>query len=125
MIQINKKKPSSSNEIDEFIKKYKSKLPMGFLDFYKNSNGANIYSKERYILLFNLSEFAFLKEIYEDSEEGLNYFFFASDGSGMWYLIQKKTGYIYEIPFEGEIEEIRFICKTFTEFIEEFPLTPI
>jgi len=126
MINIDKNYPLSEEQVQKFEEQIKFNLPTFFLDFYKKTNGAILNSNERYIDLWKLTEMIQLNKEYQTEDEFYpGFFLFASDGGGMAYAIQKETGYIYEIPFIGGIEYSVFICKTFTEFIEEFPLTPI
>ncbi|HBK70988.1 MAG TPA: hypothetical protein DDZ39_04905 [Flavobacteriaceae bacterium] len=125
MIEIEKQETLTSNEIDDFTKSIDFILPKDFIIFYKMSNGGIINSEEKYINLWKLTEMKQLNIGYCTDEFFPNFFIFASNGGGTAYFIKKNTSLIYEAEFIDSVNDLKLICKTFTEFIEEFPLKPI
>ena len=119
MIEIIKNNPAQENEIIIFLNNINFKLPDGFIEFYRSSNGAEIYKDENYCLLWLITELMQLNIDYNVSEYAPNFFVFGSNGGGSAFCIEKSSGYIYEIPFIGmSNEEAIFISKDFNEFID-------
>ncbi len=120
MISIIKNEPPNSTEIDLFLKKIEFKLPLGFIDFFKEANGADISTDENYILLWPITDMIQLNGEYSVNEYAPDFFIFGSDGGTTAFAIEKTTGYIYEIPFIGmSKEEAIFIAKTFSTFLSK------
>jgi len=126
MIRIEKNSKPTKKKLDCFLEKFDFIFPVGFIKFYTKANGGYIYSNERYIHLYDFNDMILYK-IYSPkySELVSKLLIFASDGGEMCYLINKNTGYIYEAPFIGGEEYLTFVCKTFTDFLEVFPLISI
>lgn len=121
MIEIIKNDPTQENEIIVFLNNINFKLPDGFIEFYRSSNGAEINKEEKYCDLWLISELIQLNVDYNVLEYAPNFFIFGSNGIGSAFGIEKKSGYIYEIPFIGmSNEEAIFIGKDFNEFINIF-----
>ena len=115
---IDKGIPPSEAEVENFLKEINFNLPVGFIDFYKETNGADIISNESNIFLWPISDIVRLNKEYNVEEYAPEFMIFGSDGGGMVYAIEKDTGDIYEIPFIGmSKEEAIFKNKTFSEFI--------
>lgn len=95
------------------------KLPTGFIEFFKGSNGADINTSGRYIILWPLTNMIQLNKDYSVGEFAPDFFIFGSDGGDIAYAIEKQSGFIYEMPFIGmSKEEASFIDRAFTGFIE-------
>ncbi|WP_286862463.1 MULTISPECIES: SMI1/KNR4 family protein [Sphingobacterium] len=106
-------------EVENFLKQIDFKLPEGFIESFKDSNGADISSDENYIVLWALTDMIQLNRDYNVDEYAPDFFIFGSDGGGTAYAVKKSTSDIYEIPFIGmSNEEAVFKNKTFSEFIE-------
>ncbi|PUV24104.1 MULTISPECIES: SMI1/KNR4 family protein [Sphingobacterium] len=106
-------------EVENFLKQIDFKLPEGFIEFFKDSNGADISSDENYIVLWALTDMIQLNRDYNVDEYAPDFFIFGSNGGGTAYAVKKSTSDIYEIPFIGmSNEEAVFKNKTFSEFIE-------
>lgn len=106
-------------EVENFLKQIDFKLPQGFIEFFKDSNGADISSDENYIVLWALTDMIQLNRDYKVDEYAPDFFIFGSNGGGTAYAVKKSTSDIYEIPFIGmSNEEAVFRNKTFSEFIE-------
>ena len=117
--KIDRNSPPSENEIQTFVNEVSFKLPAGFIDFFMESNGANVNLDDKYIMLWPLTDMVRLNLEYNVSEYAPDFFLFGSNGGGESYAIEKDTGYIYEMPFIGmSKEEAIFMSKTFTEFID-------
>jgi SMI1 / KNR4 family (SUKH-1) len=116
---INKKNHPTNNEIETFLKEVDFILPLGFIEFFKETNGADITKEEKYISLWPLTDQSLLNKDYNVEEYAPEFFIFGSDGADTAYAIERNTGHIYEMPFVGmSKEEAVFQNKTFTGFIE-------
>jgi len=119
MTTIEKKNPPTSAELELFLKEIGFKLPFGFIDFFKQSNGADINSETMYINLWPLTEMIKMNELYNVNEYAPEFFIFGSDGGDTAYAIEKGSSHIFNMPFIGmSKEEASFICKTFDDFIK-------
>jgi hypothetical protein len=119
MIKINKKTPPTTDQIQAFLKNVNFNLPPGFIDFYKETNGADIEKDEKFIFLWELTEMIQLNEDYGVEEYAPDFFIFGSDGGGTAFAINKNAGDIYEMPFIGiSKDEAKYIGKIFKAFIE-------
>jgi hypothetical protein len=119
MKRIEKNESPSSEDVREFLQNITFDLPERFIEFYSSTNGAIISSEENYTELWPLTEIIQLNVDYNVNEYAPEFLFFGSDGGDTAFSIEKKTGYIYNIPFIGmSKEEASFICKTFNEFLE-------
>jgi hypothetical protein len=119
MTVIDKNSPPTTIEIDTFLKQVDFNLSDGFIDFFKESNGADISSGEVYIFLWKLTEMIELNKEYQVEQYAPDFFIFGSNGGGEAFVIEKNTGNIYEIPFIGmSNEDAIFRNNTFKEFIE-------
>lgn len=113
----------TKQEVEFFLKQIDFKLPDGFIEFFKDSNGADISSDENYIVLWALTDMIQLNKDYNVDEYAPDFFIFGSDGGDTAYTINKSTSDIYEMPFIGMAnEEAIFKNKTFSGFIEELIL---
>ncbi len=119
MININKKDPPTYIQIQAFLKHVNFNLPIGFIDFFKETNGADIDKDEKFISLWGLTEMIQLNADYNVEEYASDFFIFGSDGGDTAFAINKTTGDIYEMPFIGmSKDEAKYIGKTFEDFIE-------
>lgn len=121
MATIDRNTAPSVQEVEVFLKQIDFTLPKGFIEFFRESNGADISTDENYILLWALTDMIQLNTDYSVEEYAPEFFIFGSDGGDTAYAIEKSTSDIYEMPFIGmSKEEALFKNKTFTEFIESF-----
>jgi SMI1 / KNR4 family (SUKH-1) len=119
MATIERNTAPTREEIETFLKQVDFSLPNGFIDFFKDTNGADISSDEKYILLWALTDMVQLNKEYNVEEYAPEFFIFGSDGGDTAFAIEKSTGDIYEMPFIGmSKEEAVFKNKTFPKFIE-------
>jgi hypothetical protein len=119
MSTIKKKTPTSSEEIEDFLKYIKFELPVGFIEFFRQSNGAEIFNGTDYIILWPVTDMIKLNEDYNINEYADGFFLFGSDGGDTAYSIEKRTGFIFDMPFIGmSNKDAVFICKTFTQLLE-------
>jgi hypothetical protein len=120
MRDIDKKAAPVQHEIDAFLTNIEFSLPQGFLDFFKQANGAIITSEKGYADLWPLTEMVELNKDYGVEEFAPEFFIFGSDGGDTAYAIERATGDIYEMPFIGmSKEEAVFRSKTFTQFLAD------
>ncbi|WP_347066694.1 SMI1/KNR4 family protein [Flavobacterium sp. WV_118_3] len=119
MATIDRNTAPTKQEIETFLKEVDFNLPKGFMDFFKETNGADICTGKKYVLLWALTDMVELNKEYNVEEYAPEFFIFGSDGGDTAFVIEKSTGDIYEMPFIGMFkEEAVFKNKTFTEFIE-------
>ncbi|MDN3672965.1 SMI1/KNR4 family protein [Flavobacterium branchiarum] len=119
MKSINKNVAPTSEEIDLFLKQIDFILPEGFIDFFIETDGADISTDENFILLWALTEMIQLNKDYNVEEYAPEFFIFGSDGGDIAFAIERITGDIYEMPFIGmSKEESVFRNNSFTDFIE-------
>jgi len=120
MIKIDKNPPPTKNDIVEFLSVITFKLPNGFIDFFSQTNGADITIDDNYIILWPLTEMVELNKEYRVVEYAPDFFIFGSDGGDISYAIEKRTGFIFEMPFIGmSKEEAVFKGSSFDEFISD------
>jgi len=116
---VDKNNPPLDSEVSSFLSKIDFQLPSGFIDFFKEANGADISTDDKFVALWALTDMVQLNKEYNVEQYAPEFFVFGSDGGDTAYAIEKSTGDIYEMPFIGmSKEEATCISKTFTGFIE-------
>jgi hypothetical protein len=121
MTTIDRNTAPTEQEVKNFLEQIDFTLPYGFIEFFIESNGADISTDESYTLLWALTDMIQLNKDYNVEEYAPEFFIFGSDGGDTAYAIEKSTSDIYEMPFIGmSKEEAVFKNKTFTDFIEHF-----
>lgn len=119
MATIDRNNAPTNDQIEAFIKDIDFQLPLGLIDFYKEANGADISTDNAYAIVWPLTDLIQLNTDYNVATYAPDFFIFGSDGGGMAYAIEKKTGHIFEMPFIGmSKEEAVFKTKSFDEFVE-------
>ncbi len=119
MTVIDRNDPPTEKEMEDFLKSVYFPLPVGFIDFFKEANGADISSGDNYILLWPLTQMVQLNKDYNVDEFAPGFFLFGSDGGDTAYAIEKTSGDIYEMPFIGmSQEEAVFKSKTLNGLME-------
>ncbi|MEN2416225.1 SMI1/KNR4 family protein [Flavobacterium mesophilum] len=120
MKNIDKNSAPTSEEVEIFLKQVNFILPEGFIAFFKEANGADISTDEKFVVLWELTDMIELNLDYNVEEYAPEFFIFGSDGGDTAFAIEKSTGDIYEMPFIGmSKEEAIFLNKTFMEFIDK------
>lgn len=97
--------PVKSSDIEIFLNQLDFNFPKELIEFYKETDGAEILGDRSYISIWPLSELLELNNDYNVNEYAPDFFFFGSDGGDTGYAIQKNSGYIFEIPFIGMSNE--------------------
>ncbi len=116
---IDKNFPPTDIEVDSFIATIDFKMPQGFMEFYKENNGAFISAYDAYFVLWPLTELIKLNTSYKVATYAPDFFIFGSNGGDIAYAIEKVTGYIFEMPFIGmSKEEAVFKSKNLNDLIE-------
>lgn len=116
---INRNPALTNTDIELFIESIDFQLPQSFIEFYKETNGADLSTSNAYVILWPLTDFLRLNQNYKVNIYAPEFFIFGSDGGDMAYAIERTTGYIFEMPFIGmSKEEAVFKNKDFNEFIE-------
>jgi hypothetical protein len=119
MPTINRNPPPSILDVEAFLAGINFILPQGFIEFYKESNGGEVIGEELYVALWPLTDLIKLNLYYKAAVFIPDFFIFGSDGGGEAFVVEKKTGYIFQIPFIGMLkEDAIFKSKNFNEFIE-------
>lgn len=120
-MDLNREPAPSKEEVNLFLNKVDFNLPEGYLEFMKESNGADITSNENYIFLWPMTDLFDLNLNYDVCCFASNFFLFGSDGGDTAYAIQKLSGKIYTIPFIGmSNQEASFLCNNFDDFLNKF-----
>ncbi|MCD6067055.1 MAG: cell wall assembly protein [Bacteroidetes bacterium] len=123
MATIDRNAAPTKEEIESFLRQVDFNLSKGFIDFFKETNGADISTDDKYILLWALTDMIQLNKEYKVEEYAPEFFIFGSDGADTAFAIEKSTGDIYEMPFIGmSKEQAVFKNKTFADFIENLVL---
>lgn len=119
MKNIEKNSPISANELESFLIEINCKLPLGFIDFYKESNGVYINFDNCNIEIWPLNDLIELNVEYGIEEFAPDFFIFGSDGGNTAFVFDKMSGYIFEMPFIGmSKEEAIFIANSFFDFLK-------
>jgi len=119
MATIERNTAPTREEIKAFLKQVNFNLPEGFIAFFREANGADISTDEKYIILWSLTDMMQLNKEYNVEMFAPEFFIFGSDGGDTAFAIERSTGYIYEMPFIGMSKEgALFKSKTFAGFIE-------
>ena len=122
MINIEKNEPLNLNEINDFISNVDFILPENFIDFFYESNGAEISTNSTFVVIWKLTDMIQWNIDYQVSEYASNFFIFGSDGAGIAYSIERTTGFIFEFDFICmSNDDAIFINKTFSGFIQNLP----
>ncbi len=109
----------NENDINEFLSLIKFRLPEGFIEFYKETNGADIGTEENYYILWPINEMIMLNKEYKVEVFAPRFFIFGSNGGGTAFAIDKETSHIFELPFIGmSNEDAEFRCTHFSDFIK-------
>ena len=117
--KIKKNNPATREEIDSFLEQIDFMLPEGFIEFYTATNGAFVYADITYIALWPINEMVQMNLNYQVEDFMPDFFIFGSNGGLESFAIEKKTGYIYNVPFISSGKDAIFVCKKFNElFIE-------
>ncbi len=120
-MDLNRESAPSKEDVNLFLNKVNFNLPEGYLEFMKESNGADITNDENYAFLWPITDLFDLNSDYEVSSFASDFFLFGSDGGGTAYAIQKLSGKIYTIPFIGmSNQEASLFCNNFDEFLNTF-----
>ena len=120
MATINRNTAPTPEEIEAFLNQIDFSLPEGFVDFFKETNGAEIDTEKRYIVLWALTEMVRLNKDYNVETYAPEFFIFGSDGADTAFAIERSTGGIYEMPFIGmSKEEAVYLCVNFKDFVGE------
>lgn len=116
---VRKKDPADENEINTFLKRVDFELPEGFISLYRDSNGIEIFTEERYVSIYKIEKVFEMNAIYQIESELPGFFSFGTNGSDAAYTIEKATGYIFETPYIGiSKEESILMAENFNKFLE-------
>jgi hypothetical protein len=119
MKNIEKNEPTNRIEIEDFLSEISFTLPKGFIEFYIQSNGAEVNSEEFYTILWPLSDMLPYNISYQIEKYAPEFFIFGTDGGDTAFVIEKTTGKIFEMPFIGmSTKEAIFIADSFNDFLE-------
>jgi len=115
---LDKNTPPKESEINAFLRLIDFTLPVGFIDFFNETDGADISTDNHNVVLWPLTEMIKLNKEYKVEEYAPDFFIIGSDGGNTAYAVERCTGFIFELPFiVMSNEEAVFRNKTFTEFV--------
>ena len=118
MATIKRRESTSAEEIKMFLMQINFNPPQDFIDFFKVTNGAEIFSDRNYVQLWSINYMIQLNMEYHTEEYIPEFFIFGSDGADTAFVVKKSTGEIYEMPFIGmSNDEAIFNSNTFTNFL--------
>jgi hypothetical protein len=103
-VNITNRIPLTADQINNFLSSINFKLPEGYIEFLKIANGAEIYFGVNYLRLFPLNDIIQWNKDYEVDIYAPDYFLVGSDGGGNAFFIERKSGKIFQIPFEAMSE---------------------
>lgn len=119
-MNIDKNPSPNKSEIEKFISIIDFELPAGYIEFMSETNGADISFKNRYLILWPLTDLISLNQEYGVDEFAPDFFLIGSNGGDTAYGINRKSGNIYEMPFIGmSNEEAVFISNDFNGLLNE------
>jgi hypothetical protein len=111
--------PPLPEAMEMFLSRVEFTLPAGYERFIRNSNGAEGFLNNAYLILWPIEDLLNSNESYGVEEYAPGFFIIGSDGGGTSYAVDKKTGVMFEMPFIGmSQEEATWLAKDFDEFIE-------
>lgn len=96
-----KREPLSNKEYASIIDRIICKIPYDLELLYKNSNGAEAFIKEEYLLIWPLDELIELNNAYCVNDFAPDFLLIGSNGGDIAYAIEKSSGRIYQMPFIG------------------------
>ena len=118
---INRNTPCTPQELSNFLYHIDFNLPIGFLLFYEESNGAEISSTNEDITIWPLKGLIQTNQQYCVEEFAPDFFLFGTNSAGLALSFQKSSGHIFWLPFIGMLmEDSIFISKDFHGFICQF-----
>lgn len=100
-MDVDKNLPPSIEEINNFVSKVDFLLPDGYLNFLKDSNGAELSFKNNHLFLWPLTDLFDLNYEYGVVDFAPDFFIIGSNGGNTAYAVHKSTGDLYEMPFIG------------------------
>ena len=119
MATIKKREPLTAKEVGAFLEQINFQPPVGFIEFFSTSNGAEFYNDKICIILWPLTDMIKLNKDYQVDEFATGFFAFGSDGGDTAFCLGKKTGQIYEMPFIGmSMEEAALSHESFLDLLD-------
>ena len=119
-MKIHKEPPANNTDFKLFIAMIDFKLPKGYLDFMKSSNGVEIELDNDFIILHPLTELFELNNAYNIDELLPGFFIIGSNGSENAYAVEKQSGKIFKFPMIGLDEDtLEYVCDDFEDLLNE------
>jgi hypothetical protein len=119
-MNIDKNNPISIEKFKSIISEIPFHLPDQYLEFMKESNGADFTFDESYLILWPLTDLIKLNKAYSTGEFIPDFYLIGSDGGDTAYAVSKKTGGFYKMPFIGiSKKEACFISDNFNGFLSK------
>ena len=117
---IDRNPPPTKSDVEKFVSGIKFKLPTGYIEFMKETNGADVSFENAYLILWPLTDLISLNQEYGVDEFAPHFFLIGSDGGDTAYAISRKSSNIYEMPFIGmSNEEAVLISNDFNGLLNE------
>ena len=116
---LNKNGPPAENSFKAFVAKIDFNVPMGYLEFMKNSDGAEGFLNDSYLILWSVEEIFDNNRDYQVEEFAPDFFIIGSNGGGETFAIEKQTGKLYMTPFiTMSREDAIYKADNFEDFIK-------
>ena len=117
MIEVKKNAPPTAVEMQNFMKEIDFPLSPEFVDFFSTANGADVFTGERYIFLWPITEMKKNNDDYEVPELAPEFFLIGHNGGDGAYGIEKKSGKVYQLPFLELSDDLELVSDSFQDFI--------
>ncbi|WP_437813339.1 SMI1/KNR4 family protein [Sorangium sp. So ce1078] len=110
--QLERNPPASAQDVASFISNLKFVLPPGYIEFMRQSDGAEgpIGRKGSYLVLWSLAKILELNAQYHIDEFAPHLLAFGSDGGGEVFAFDHRTdpATIVRVPFVGFDDEVSY-----------------
>lgn len=117
--RLERRAPASSHDIDDLISRSKIEFPPDYLEFMRQSDGAEgPIGNERYLVLWSTKNIIELNEQYHVDEFAPQLLVFGSDGGGEAFAFDRRTkpATIVRVPFIGFDEAVIYGSR-FDDFL--------
>ena len=111
--------PLTKEDVNKFLNQIDFALPKGFVEMMSLMNGANIDCDDYNIFLYPLTDMISINQDMYEKGFPNQIFLVASTNRRTNYVIDKNSGNIYELPFEGNtVADGIYVSGDFGEFMD-------
>ena len=118
---LSRREPAKNGSIYGFEVAFGKTLPSDYVDFLKNTNGADGIVGDHYVILWGVDELILLNQSYQVDRYAKDLLIIGSDGGGEAFGFDTRDlrWSVVEIPFVGmRWSDAHEIGNTFSDFIE-------